>query len=270
MELFNFKYTILILYIIIALIFTYYIANKKIYENFNDTGKYDLVVSRYNEDVDWLKTEPFNQFNIILYNKGPEDPSENCESDHCRIINLENVGRENHTFLYHIINNYDNLGDVTIFLPGSCNDPHKFMNTKIVIDLVNQTKTTVLRGALFNDIPADIYDFKIEKWEATNEKNKQLNGENKLEPSPIRPFGAWFEENFGKDVHCKVICYFGIFAVSKEHIRQHPKEYYEKFIKYLDHHSNPEVGHYMERSWGALFAPYPDSCIYSRDEFFFT
>lgn len=263
------KYSILIIYFIFAFIITYNIANKSSYEQFVDDDpdkRYELVVARYNEDVDWLKKEPFNQFNIILYNKGPEEPSKNCESNTCKLITLDNVGRCDHTFLYHIINNYDDLGDVTIFLPGSCNDPHKFNNTKKVIDLVNKTKTTVLLGAIFNDIPADIYDFQIEEWAATNEKNKTLNDENKLHPSPIRPFGPWFEENFGKEIHSKVVCYFGVFAIAKEHIIQHPKEYYEKFIKYLDHHSNPEVGHYMERSWSALFSPYPDSCIYSRDD----
>ena len=25
----------------------------------------------------------------------------------------------------------------------------------------------------------------------------------------------------------------------------------------------PEAGHYMERSWGAIFYPYPESCIYN-------
>ena len=118
---------------------------------------------------------------------------------------------------------------------------------------------------MFGDIPNDVYDFKMDEWKATNEKNKELNPEQKLDPSPIRPFGKWYEENFG-DVHTKVVCYFGIFAVAKHHITQHPKERYEKLISYLDTHSNPEAGHYMERSWGALFYPYPDSCVYSRDD----
>ena len=29
------------------------------------------------------------------------------------IINLDNVGRESHTYLYHVINNYNNLSDIT-------------------------------------------------------------------------------------------------------------------------------------------------------------
>ena len=34
-------------------------------------------------------------------------------------IKLKNIGREGETFLYHIINNYYNLDDVTVFLQGN-------------------------------------------------------------------------------------------------------------------------------------------------------
>lgn len=260
-------YYLLILYFTFSLHISLYYSKKSIYENFTDNPKinqYELVISSYNEDLKWLEDEPFNKFKQICYHKGPNSIEDKCKSPNCKIVNLENVGRCDHTYLYHIINNYDNLAPITIFLPGSCVDGYKFDIATKVIKLVNDTNNTVLLGALFNDIPNDIYDFKIDEWKATNEKNNQLNPETKLEPSPIRPFGNWFKENFG-DIVGKVVCYFGIFAVSKEHIIQHPKEHYEKLIKYLDYHSNPEAGHYMERSWSALFYPYPDSCIYNRD-----
>lgn len=70
----------------------------------------DLVVARYNEDVNWLKKVPKN-INIILYNKGKDDIQ-------FKFIKLDNIGRESHTYLYHIINNYDKLADKTIFTQG--------------------------------------------------------------------------------------------------------------------------------------------------------
>jgi hypothetical protein len=48
----------------------------------------------------------------------------------------------------------------------------------------------------------------------------------------------------------------GIFAISKKDILQHPISYYETLIKDVDECSNPESGHFFERSWYALFYPY--------------
>lgn len=73
-------------------------------------SKVDLVVARYNEDVNWLKKVPKN-INIILYNKGNDDIE-------FKYIKLDNIGRESHTYLYHIINNYDKLANKTIFTQG--------------------------------------------------------------------------------------------------------------------------------------------------------
>ena len=70
--------------------------------------KIQIVVARYNEDIKWLL--PFKDVTII-YNKGQYLPLLNSFN----FINLDNVGRESHTYLYHIIENYDNLSDKTIF-----------------------------------------------------------------------------------------------------------------------------------------------------------
>jgi hypothetical protein len=71
-----------------------------------------LVVARYNESIKWL----FRDFtNCIIYNKG-EKLNINNE------IILQNVGRESETYLQHIIKNYDNLSDITIFTQGNISD----------------------------------------------------------------------------------------------------------------------------------------------------
>jgi hypothetical protein len=72
--------------------------------------KTEIVVARYNEDLSWLKKIP-KSIKIIVYNKGLDNidfPS----------IKLPNIGRESHTYLYHIIQNYNNLSDQTIFCQG--------------------------------------------------------------------------------------------------------------------------------------------------------
>ena len=73
-----------------------------------------LICARYNENINWLL--PLNDDLITIYNKGPDDlhlfPKD-------KIIKLENLGREGATYLYHIIQNYDNLDDYTVFIQGN-------------------------------------------------------------------------------------------------------------------------------------------------------
>jgi len=70
-----------------------------------------LVIARYTEDVRWVSA--YNDI-AIIYNKGR--PNITAKVDN--IIELENIGREGHTYLHHIIENYDRLKDRVIFLQG--------------------------------------------------------------------------------------------------------------------------------------------------------
>jgi len=68
----------------------------------------NIVVAKYKEDVEWTKGV---NHKITIYDKS-DNPVEGS-------IKLKNVGREGETFLYHIVNNYHNLDDVTVFLQGN-------------------------------------------------------------------------------------------------------------------------------------------------------
>lgn len=69
----------------------------------------DIVVARYNECIRW--SECVNQ-HIHIYNKG-------SDVVHPQEKQLPNVGREAHTYLYHIVNKYHDLADHTLFLQGN-------------------------------------------------------------------------------------------------------------------------------------------------------
>ena len=64
-----------------------------------------LVISRYKEDLGWEES-----YTNVVYNKGVSLPN---------TITLPNVGREGHTYIYHILSNYENLDDYTVFLQGN-------------------------------------------------------------------------------------------------------------------------------------------------------
>ena len=71
--------------------------------------EHTIVVSRYNENLDWLL--PYNDC-VTVYNKGKD--AVNLKTVHT----LKNIGREGHTYLYHIIENYNALSDRITFIQG--------------------------------------------------------------------------------------------------------------------------------------------------------
>jgi hypothetical protein len=76
-------------------------------EKFNKS-EINIVVARYAEDVSW--TQAYSDI-VTVYNKG-------STSNHPGLIDairLENVGREGHTYLHNIIENYDHLPEQIIF-----------------------------------------------------------------------------------------------------------------------------------------------------------
>ena len=78
--------------------------------------KVEIIIARYNEDLSWLKKIP-KSIKITVYNKGLDDITQIKDLKY-DIIKLPNVGRESHTYLYHIIHNYNNLAHKTIFCQG--------------------------------------------------------------------------------------------------------------------------------------------------------
>ena len=89
--------------------------------------KTEIVVARYNENLDWLKKiKKSKDIKITIYNKGKDDIN-------IPFIRLPNIGRESHTYLYHIINNYNNLADQTIFCQGD-----SIFHSPNFLDLINK------------------------------------------------------------------------------------------------------------------------------------
>jgi hypothetical protein len=215
----------------------------------------ELVISRYNEDLQWMKNEPFDDYpNIIIYNKGPNENFYRKPTS--SIVNVKNVGRCDHTYLYHIIQNYDKLKDITVFLPGSADMGFKIKQTT---DLFNEIKkknqAVFVNTRTFPETLREVYgDFQLDEWKASDERNVSINSESKLELSKYRPYGKWYDQ-YLKDNKAHTLSFYGIFSVAKEDIIQHPKSYYENLIQDLSNSSNPEVGHYFERSWVAIFHP---------------
>lgn len=218
--------------------------------------KIELIIARYNEDLRWTLEEPFCQFRYLVYNKGTNDAFE--KSRVLGVRALPNVGRCDHTYLYHLASRYDQLADIVVFLPGSL---HMGNKRDTAVRLLNwiaaHRRAAVVDANRTRDVYELFRDFTIDEWGASDPQNRALNAETRIEPARLRPFGRWFCHHFGSRPGNRVPLWWnrGLFSVSKWDVLKRPRELYWQLVDATGQHSNPETAHYMERAWGALFHP---------------
>jgi hypothetical protein len=203
---------------------------------------FKIVVARYNENLNWL-----NNFmsDCMIYNKGKK-------LDLSNEIILPNVGRESETYLRFIIDNYDNLPDIVIFTQGKisdhCKDHNNYLQKiKDEAEICDKSLPRIIH--ISRALRDSCFD---PEW---NLNNKHINNDSEryLNHEEIS-FLSWFKQNISKSYPNPINIYInGIFAVKKELILIHPKEYYENLIKYVNHHVDPMEGHFFERAWYYIF-----------------
>ena len=78
-------------------------------QNSNTMNK-ELVISVFDKNLEWI--DRLNEdVNVTIYRKG-----NNPKSKFHEIFLKNNVGRDVHTFFYHIVKNYEKLSDFTFFV----------------------------------------------------------------------------------------------------------------------------------------------------------
>jgi hypothetical protein len=214
----------------------------------------EIVVARYNEDLHWLNEYPFTEFEYTVYNKGDNGNFEKRNVK--KIIRLPNVGRCDHTYLYHIVQNYDNLSGITIFFTGSVNLPHKKEKAITILNniIASNYQSAYFMGKCVKNIHNRFYNFTLDSYRCSEHNNSIKNPETRLKKCRLRPYGKWYSHFFGNTIaHWATLS--GVFSIDKRDIIQHPVSRYLALRNTVNRHSNPEAGHYIERSWGAIFFP---------------
>ena len=216
------------------------------------TDRIEIVISRYNESLGWTLYPPFNQFRYTVYNKGPNEDFEKSRVD--RVIRLENVGNECHTYLSHILANYDSLKPITVFFPGSLERAVKFKKALNTLIAIVESGSAVFLGEKVPSIREKFRGFQIDEWLGTNRSNGVLNKSAELIPCDQRPYEAWYDAHFPGEVATHW-SYNSIFSVDSRDLLKREKAFYEQFLIGLRKGPNVELVHYIERSYAVLFGP---------------
>lgn len=82
----------------------------------------EVVIASYLEDVSWTRNIS-SDIRVFDYNKAGR-------TDTC--LQLPNIGRESHTYLYHILENYEKFSDYIFFFQGN-----PFDHTGQCLNLIN-------------------------------------------------------------------------------------------------------------------------------------
>jgi len=224
----------------------------------------DIVITRYNEHLDWIRYLPFEKIrNIYIYNKGINDyifknyiPGDDLYYKFI-IKKLPNIGRIDHTLAYHILETWECPADVLVSLPGSimmCKQKGAYLS-KIVknIEFI-KTKYQGFYSPRLRTVPPT-FNYSISDFQATGLRN--FNG-NPFIKSEYPDFQTWKNKLIDTNP-IKFVAARTMFVVCKENINYHEKEMYYRILESTSVGDNIENGHFAERIWAHLFKPLGDS-----------
>jgi hypothetical protein len=207
-------------------------------------GKINIVVSRYNKNVDFVyRINNGNNINILIYDKEqPNNP-----------LNIPvNKGNEASVYLKYIIDNYDELTDYTFFIHD---DEYSWHHTGSIIDKFNE-------AIMSNEKYYNIND-KCDYW---NEPNHIMNGPYKDYYNELL---QWYDMFIEKYIPMSKVPnnpdftygYLGSaqFLVHKDLIRNLPKEFYKNLYDWIITTDLPNSisGRYLEWTWHVFWDIYP-------------
>jgi hypothetical protein len=188
----------------------------------------EIVVARYKEDLSWV--DMINPaYTVTVYNK---HDGENL---------VENIGRESHTYLHHIIQRYDSLADYTLFVQGAplehCDIFYQSLDH--FCSLKEKQDFSFLLDSSSNMIQCD--------------NNGQPYG---IVNESMIPVGYVYEKiTMRKSPGFFISSPGSQFIVSKKAIKNWKLEFYKKAIETISYSSNPLEGHCFERMFPMIFEP---------------
>lgn len=246
----------------------------------------EVVVAHYDENLDWidyaLRKAPHVRYSVYSKNKEPPEGT----------TSIPNVGRESHTFLYHIVKHYDSLADWTVFTQAAApsfgfrafNHESGHMCSGVTWDnyiepfpngedwYMVQTVATRYPEIWHSDRLDMMFEtpYSLGQTCPRNKKGwskwwreadhpliqKQLLLDEGSLP-PVEFYNKYVVASHEVQFLSFTVNYAngGRFAASRERIRRRPLGYYKDLLRELSRNINPIEGYYMESMWYDVFHP---------------
>lgn len=245
------------------------------------TPKVEVVLSHYAEDMEWVKDyreRPDLKFTIYSKNENP--PADATEV-------LPNIGREGHTYLSHIVRNYDDLAAWTVFSQAAAPGwGHEFGNhncghlsdgvqfedylkpnqngkdsffvmtaASSFPDGAQSTRLGIMQQNLKTEgkpsiCPAAEADGWAPWW--WHADHPHIQGR---KPEFLDFYGKYISEEQEVKPFVALFSAGGRFAVSRERIRARPRSYYVRLLEAIPPSTDPVEGFWIEAAWYDIFHP---------------
>jgi len=189
-------------------------------------SKLQVVIARFKENCEWINDIKFSNLDVkfTIYNK--------FEGENL----LPNLGREAHTYIHHIIENYQNVDDHYMFLQGN---PFDHENPKGIIKEVIKNYEKYSHNDYFS------LNFEL------------LQDMNGLPASRRQgfPVGYLYEKVFGEGSSPETFEFAqgAQFLVKGKLFHNLSLEQWSLLKQLVSHSSNPIEAHCLERMWKTLF-----------------
>jgi hypothetical protein len=198
----------------------------------------DIVVAHYNSLDFEVFLKHFSQYNILIYDKSGKYKNEKFPN----VKQLDNVGRESDTYLRHIIENYDELADYTMFIQDDTDN-----HIQYAYQFSYKTQDVI-------DSNTPFYQYKT-SWSKNGNTETRLirDGYLNLHTLPSHTSIKDFCKQFGVHLpksYTTELCAF--FIVTRATIQARPKAFYESVRAWLL--ENPKRGFVMEHVWKLIFS----------------
>lgn len=196
---------------------------------YNNNSPSDFAERLCGDLMEWYEIREKIESTLSAVNKKSSTYAKvGLTNDDFILIENDTKLRESNGWLYHIINNYDNLDDIMIFLQGYPSDHIGYQSVnKILMETLSQ-------------FDGSLICFPNSKWELQTEKDGLYEKCKEL-----------YEKIKNREYDSNIMWSPGAqFIVSKDLVLKHPKEYYER-IRAVGSETH-RSGEILERLWPKL------------------
>ena len=199
-----------------------------------------FVVSAWKNDINWI--EDYTD-NYLIYDKS------HTLKKIGKTIRVPNVGYNIYDECHFIINNYENLPEITAFLEGN---PFDHCKKETFDKLIYRKEFTAIED--YSHIPESGWHKKSDDGGYMERNNSWYIRSHKKTHGPevgryLQSYNQFLDIMFEKPEHPRWIRFSpgGQYIVPRENILYYTINFYKKLISFVDYHRIPAEGHVIER-----------------------